>query len=327
MADTTFATGDPLTQKLWAKTLYTELPKDIFWAQYADKQGKAPIHRREELMKQPGDQVTVGLRMQLTGAGVTGDAALEGNEEALTFFNTAVVIDQTRHAVKLNGKMTERRVAFDLRTEAKDALKEWMGRKIDDDVFTKLDAAPTKTFFGGGNAVSTATIGPADFATLALLSKVKAYAKTASPLLRPIKIGAQEYFLMVIHPHQTYDLKVNDPNYFQAQRDAQHRGDENPLFTGALGQWDNVVLRDHQSIATATTWGANGNVAGASAIFCGAQAAAICWGELPFWAEKAFDYQNQVGFATGAIWGTKKLTFNAKDFGSVSVKTARTLIS
>jgi len=326
MANTTFNTADPINQELWAKQLYVELPKEIFWAQYMDKAGRGPIHIREELQKNAGDTMNVQLRMQLSGAGVTGDGTLEGNEEAMTFYNLQIVIDQKRHAVRLNGKMTEKRVAFNLRTEAKDALKEWLGRNIDDDFFTKIDASPTKTFYAGA-ASSTATLTATDYLTLALVSKVKAYAKTAAPLLRPIKMNGQEYFLVVIHPHQTYDLKVNDPVYSQASREAMERGKNNNLFTGAILYWDGCVIREHQSIATVTNWGAGSNVAGASAMFLGAQAAALCWGETPFWAEKTFDYQNQVGFATGAIWGVKKLTFNSKDFGSVSIKTARTNIS
>jgi N4-gp56 family major capsid protein len=324
--DTTFATNDPLTVKLWAKELHSELPKDIFWAQYRDRKGLMPIHEREDLMKAKGDNITIGLRMQLSGSGVSGDGTLEGSEEALSFFNTSVTIDQRRHATKLNGQMTERRIAFDLRSEAKSALREWIARFIDDDFFTKLDTSPSKTIYAGA-ASSTATLGATDYFTLALISKVKAYARTASPLLRPMKVGSEEYWLIVIHPHQGYDLKINDPNYASAQRDAQDRGSDNPLFTGALGKWDNTVIKEHQSIATATTWGPGSVVAGASAIFVGAQAAAICWGSLPFWAEKSFDYANQVGFATGAIWGVKKLAFNSKDFGSVSCKTARTNIS
>jgi hypothetical protein len=50
--------------------------------------------------------------MQLTGAGTIGDGTLEGNEESLTTYSDAVVINQLRHAVRSAGRMSQQRVPF-----------------------------------------------------------------------------------------------------------------------------------------------------------------------------------------------------------------------
>ncbi len=60
--------------------------------------------------------------MQLSGAGVAGDGTLEGNEEALTTYSDNIFIDQLRHAVRSAGKMTEQRVPFSIREEARAGL-------------------------------------------------------------------------------------------------------------------------------------------------------------------------------------------------------------
>lgn len=56
------------------------------------------IQIKDETTKSAGDKITYGLRMQMSGAGVIGDGTLEGQEESLTVYSDAVVIDQLRHA-------------------------------------------------------------------------------------------------------------------------------------------------------------------------------------------------------------------------------------
>jgi hypothetical protein len=68
--------------------------------------------------------------MLLTGAGVQGDNTQEGNEEALTVYNDALVINQLRHATRSGGKMSEQRVPFDVREENRMALKDWWTERI-----------------------------------------------------------------------------------------------------------------------------------------------------------------------------------------------------
>ena len=55
-------------------------------------------------VKQAGDKVTFGLRTQLQGDGVSEGEVLEGNEESLTTYSDAVVINELAHAVKVRNK-------------------------------------------------------------------------------------------------------------------------------------------------------------------------------------------------------------------------------
>lgn len=321
--DSEWATGSAEAVKRWSREAWVELPKLIYWNKFMGKSMNSVIQLKQELEGQPGDKVTFSFIRKLSGAGVTGDSDLETQEEAMTTYSDDVTIDQVRQAIRLKGKMSEKRTAYSQRTAAKELLTTWLAEKIDADIFAALDSSPSTSIYAGA-ASSTATITAGDLFTTALLTKAKTKAKKASPKIWPIKIDNKEYYVAIIHPDQEYDLKVNDPTWAQAQREAQVRGDENPIFEGSVGVWDAVIVHVHEDIAVATTWGSGGNVNGAFGQFLGRQAGAFAWGERPRWVEKSFDYDNKVGFAIGAIYGVTKAVFNAVDHAFYSIRTART---
>lgn len=343
--DTEVLTGDAVTRKLWASKTIREASKLIYFKKFMPggvldlgkmKRGsdhalsvedeQAPIIVRADFLKEKGDEINYQLIMKLTGAGVSGDSPLWDNEEKLIFYNDKVRIDQVRNGVRPKGEMTNQRVAFNMRSSAKSALAVWLAERLDQDIFTELDSSPTKTFYGG-DATSTATIEATDYMTLALISKVKTYAKKAVPLIEPIRFDGKDYYLMIISPDQEYDLRVNDSSWAQAQREANVRGKDNPIFAGGAGIWDDVIIHSHPDIAVAVNWGSGANIAGASAIFMGKNALTLAWGKHPFWREQEFDYGNKHGFSIGAIYGKKKNIFNGADLAVVSVKTSRTNIT
>jgi N4-gp56 family major capsid protein len=118
MATTLYATGNNLAVKVWAKKLFEEALKQTYFSRFMGEGTDNVVQLKNEVAKGPGDRITVGLRMQLSGAGVQGDGTLEGNEEGLTTFTDNVFIDQLRHAVRSAGKMSEQRVTFEVRDEA-----------------------------------------------------------------------------------------------------------------------------------------------------------------------------------------------------------------
>lgn len=326
MANIIVLTGDVQTMKLWAKEVIIEAQKEIFWGRAMGKGPNQFIEVREDFTKSKGDNITYPLWMKPTGAGVTGDAALEGNEEAPSKFQDSVSIDQKRHAIRLDGAMTEQRVAYDLRTVAKELLKIWLAEKIDSDIFTEFALSPTRVL-RPGTATTKATLTAADLFVLGLGSKARVLAGKLSPRILPVSMGGGFRHMVVLHPDQEFDLKVNDASWGQAQRDARERGDSNPIFTGALGDSDSVVYHSHVTVGTFADGGSGANLNGANALFLGRQAMVFMWAKKPFWVEKEFDYGNQTGFATGAIWGQNKSVFNAEDFGVVILQTIRTNIT
>lgn len=346
MATTSYGVNDALAVKLWGKKLFQDALKKTYFDRFMGKSSNSLVQLRDETSKGPGDRITIGLRMQLSGAGVQGDGTLEGNEESLTTYSDNVYIDQLRHAVRSAGKMSEQRVPFSVRDEAKAGLEDWWADRLDTWFFNQLAGytAQTDTRYTGNQAAtapstnrklfagSTATdVGQtsSDIFNLNLIDKCVERAETVSPTLRPIMVGGEKKFVMFLHPYQVYDLRTSTSSgqWLDIQKAALAGGKDSgsPIYTGALGEYNGVVL--HQ--ASRVPQGVNGSSAVTTtrrAIFCGAQAALMAYGQKDqsaemSWVEELFDYQNQLGVSAGMIAGLKKTVFNSEDFGTITVST------
>lgn len=131
MADTNYGVNDALAVKLYAKRLIREALKATFVSQFMGESQDELIQEKTETSKGAGDKITFGLRMQLNGDGIQGDGTLEGNEEALVTYSDSITINQLRHAVRSNGKMSEQRVPFSVREEAMSGLRDWWAARLD----------------------------------------------------------------------------------------------------------------------------------------------------------------------------------------------------
>lgn len=323
MADTQFATGDAETVQRWAMLLWREVPREIYWAKFQAEDEYACIQMKNELTGSPGDQLTYTLSRKLTGAGVSGDDTLEGAEEALPFYSDSLTLDQRRNAVRLKGRLSEKRTMFDQRKAAKDHLKTWLAEVIDDDIFTQFDTSPTTVVFPG-SVTSVATLLSTSLLSPLVIDTAVAKAKKASPKLWPIRVAGDDYYILVMHTDAAFDLRQNSVWQGYQQNGAQVQGDDNPIFSGRFGVYNGVILHEHEKVPIATNGGAGGNIAWASNMFLCRQAGLFAWGRKPDAWEKEFDYGNKVGFAIGAIWKFKKAVFNSVDHGLISVRAART---
>ena len=309
-----------LVQKAWAAQLWKEAKKETFFSKFTGTGPDAIIQVKTELKKDKGDKITVPLMMNLTGDGVDGDSTLEGNEEKLQFYDCSVTIDQHRHGVRLEGAMEEQKTSLNLRTAAKEGLKQWMTDKDEQMIVDALTASPTAehTLFPTGRS-SEGSITTSDTMSCDLISRAARKAKTATPKIRRPKVNGKEYYVMLIDPYQARDLKA-DEKWITAQQHCAERGSDNPIFTGMLGVYDGVVVHEYEYLKRTDTGSSSAKVG--HALLLGCQAGIKGVGKEAFWKEKAFDYENQVGFATGAIWGVAKSKFNSKDFGVIQVMTS-----
>ena len=348
MADTSYGVNHPLAVKQWARKLYHEALKETYVGRFMGSDSSSLIQIRNEVSKDAGDRITVGLRMQLSGAGVAGDDTLEGNEEALTTYSDNVLIDQLRHAVRSGGKMSEQRVPFSVREEALMGLKDWWADRFDQTFFNHITGATdvtdlrylganasvapsttsgnTRILYADGGSTTEASFTASQYFQLSYIDRAVTTAKTASPVIRPIKHNGGEYYVMFLHPFQTYKLRTDVSTaritWFDAQKDAGPRSDtKNNIFTGALGIYNNVILHESTRIPLAPS-----QTTVRRAVLCGAQAASVAFGkgyskDSGSWAEEMFDYGNQLGVEGGFIYGMKKMVFNSIDFATVVVST------
>lgn len=358
-----------LRAQVWLKELMLDV-KDSLYFEQRDMMGTDAnniIQIKDELKKSQGDRVTFGLTLKI-GGGITGDSELEGNEQAITSYAQSCIIDQKRNAVRLTGSLDEQKVAYDMRMDAKAQLAKWKVEFIERQIFMKLGGVTTLTLQDVGSVVYSAdatwsnspnvvptadeaagtgvryvcakstgidAIAATDILTTTFIAKARVKAHTTSlgtPLVQPLRIDGQNYYVMFIHPWQAYDLKTAASSVWaQAQRDAQLRGGDNPIFQGSLGIWDGVILHEHEYVPVAQTGAAFavGGTATAARVFrsllVGRQAAVFAECENPNgFVEKAFDYGNKVGFSTGLIGGIQKTAFNSIDYGIITVDTSST---
>ncbi len=325
-----------------------EALKKTFALQFMGTDANALIQLKTELNKGPGDRITFGLRQQLQGAGVQGDATLEGNEEALVTYSQNVTIDQLRHAVRSGGKMSEQRVPFTIRDEARDGLADWWAERIDrwffnqitgnsgqgDVRFTGMQAATAPdsghaVYPGSEAAEASLSATTSNRFSLALIDKAVEKGKLAVNYLRPIRIGSNDYLVAFLHPYQVTALRQSlsgSTQWADIQKAAIQGGQitDNPIFTGALGLYNNTILHESVRIPSALTGDANTQVC--RAVLCGAQAATMAFGRgfgknTFSWKEELFDYENQLGVAAGCIGGLVKTRLNGSDFATVTMST------
>lgn len=326
-----------LRAQLWEKQLIQEVQDDLYFTRRGMLGPGANniVQVKTELAKQAGDKLTIGLRMKLAGSGVTGDSEIEGHEEEMKVHDFNFLIDQVRNGIRLKGRMDEKRAVYNMRTAAKDVLKTWLLEYIEQDIFYKLCGVATQTFANtptapsserdlyGGNATSTGDIDATDKLAPVDISKARVMAESVTPKVPPLRINGQDRYVLLIHPYQSFDLTRNI-EWLQAQRDAGIRGEKNPIFSGAIGMWDGVIVHVHKYINQVSNWGVGGNMEGATALLLGAQAAVIGYGAPVNWYEKEFDAGNKQAFYCGRIFGCQKTRFNTQDFATISIMTAAT---
>jgi len=343
--DTNYAVNHPLAVKKWSKGLMKESLKNTSVMQFMGTSPNNIVQIKTELGKDAGDKVTFGLRLQLSGDGTAGDGTLEGNEEALTTYNDSVTIDQLRHAVRSKGKMSEQRVPFTVRDEARDGLADWWADRYDTAFFNQVcgNTAQTDTRYTGMQATSApstnrhllvggqtaeASISTTDTFTLEYIDYAVEIAMTGGssgdqiPLV-PLRIGSEKKFVMFLHPYQVTDMRTNTATgqWLDIQKAAMQGGQitKNPIYTGALGEYNGVILHSNNRIPAAPT-----DSTVRRAVLCGAQSVAMAYGKNKgkntySWEEELFDYKNQLGVGAGCIWGMKKSVFNSEDFGAIVV--------
>jgi N4-gp56 family major capsid protein len=341
----TFDTNNALTLKLWGKKAFYDAVKPTLFGKLMGSSDTSIVQVKDELNKEAGDRVRFRLRALPSGTGRVGEETLEGYEEGLTFHNFDLTIDTMRHAHKVPLLMNQQRVNFDLRTEAKDAQSEWWEERFDSYFIKVLSgdttlpsvwtgtAPSTNRIIYGGDATAKNNVDSADKMSLTVIDRLVEKAKLATPTLRKGKFGGKSAYVLVLHPYQVYDLRTNTNTgqWLDIQKAAMQGGkiSDNPIFTEALGVYNDVILVESTRIQTYSDYGAGANVNAARALFLGAQGACVAFGkgydyDKMKWVERKWDYDGKYAVSATCLWGMKKTVFNSEDFGVIAVDTAAT---
>ncbi len=338
-------TTNVLTKQLWIEKMFREqIVESYFMPRFAGDGENNMVQTNTDLSKTRGDRMYFGIDFKLTGAGITGAGTLEGNEEKISDSSWTIYLEQYRHAVRDDGAMSRQRKLYDIDAISKDRITSWGGEKIDSLIFDALGPGTGAQYLyqtSGTNtysvtqATAEAAVTSADKLNLDFLSFLKTFAKTGhgrdfNPI-QPVKVDGKEYYILLVHPDCLYDLRV-DSQFQQAMREAQVRGDSNPLFKGATALWDGVVIHEHERVPTKVSGDGSYTTNAAECYFLGKQAVVWAWGERPSLVNETFDYGNEHGYAWSMIAKADTPYFtwpNGSNYrnGSLIVPMARTAIS
>jgi N4-gp56 family major capsid protein len=265
-----------------------------------------------------GTQATVTLYRELRGEPTFGNTPLRDREETSDTATFKWQINQVRHAVALRGRVTQKRVTWNIWKESKNRLgaywakvseaasmlhlagvpydvrtqAEWYHNGLSlGHTFSNVPTVPdAKHIYRIGNTTDTDDTNtgadPAAIIDLDTISTLKAIAKNLPIPMRPAVINGRELYVLFAHSYSLRHMKSNS-QWMEVMRAAMQGGqvEGHPWWTGALGIWDDTLIVENNYVPPGLS-ATNTRVANARRnIFCGAQA-------LVFGISKEFDNQN-----------------------------------
>ncbi len=330
MAFTTVTAAN--VEEIWDANFFKEYIRANRFKRYMGTDENSIIQTLEDLTKKSGDGIT-----KLTGAGQTGNGLLEGNEEALGNYGHKIEVATRRHGVAVTDN-DQQFTGISLREAGKAMLKMWAMEKLRTDIITAL-GSKTNVAYGSaseaikdawlvsnndrvlfGTGVGSYTDHSADLALVtagmtmskAIVSKAKALAETATPIIRPVVATEdEENYVMFVGSDVYRDLKAD---LVTVHSDAMERGSRNPLFRDGDLVYDGVIIRKVPEIT------AIGTVGAASArvspyYLCGAQAIGVAWAQYTKTTTDVRDYGFVKGVGIHEMLGVEKLIYNGQDHG------------
>ena len=307
-----------LVPKVWAKKVWHEGLKESYFDKFTAVDGSNVVHKNKDLTSVKGDSVVFGLMMNLTGSGVEGNrATLTGKEDTLNIYDFTVNTQLVRNAVS-RFEADDQKAQYDMLKEIKGALKQWLADWFDNKLISALSASPTsgETLIAG--AGTQAAITANDKLTTAIISRAKRKAQMHAPKVQPIRIDGMDKYIMLVSPWAAKDLK-SDAAWLAAQQNANVRGSKNPIFTGALGEYDGVVLYEYERVLNDNTGASSANVC--HNLLLGKQAACFAVARNAKHIKQDDDYGNIAGNGIAFYGAVEKTKFNGKDYGVINVLT------
>jgi len=279
MSDTTVASANSVQR--WADDEFYTYVRGNLFKPYMGKSENSIIQVKEELTKESGDKITFSLVTKLSGAGVTNDATLEGNEEALGNYGHQVTVNQLRNGVVV-GRYEKIKTKIDLLNAAKIMLRVWNMEQLRDlfiarlfspvtDGLTAYDSASEtqkdaweaannpstanqRVLFGTAKSNSsgdhsaglTNVDGTNDDLHQDIVRLMRRLAQSCDPNIRPVVPGSgseagAERFVLFCGSLPFRDLEAN---FDTLRSNAGVRGDGNSIFKAGDLKIGNVIIHE-----------------------------------------------------------------------------------
>ncbi len=252
--------ADALTQdanlvaKVWSKQLRDGAKQiDDFSMFEGPENGGTPFVVRDDLQgTKAGDSVRFTVKSQPRGPGVRGEVQLTGNTSYVEWHTYECKVDFWRDAVEF----TEKQLKFmatgsSVKAAVMGDLKLKLGRKRMNDMkmALKLQADGNVIFPNGRKTL--ASLSGLDTMSPSLLTNAKPQWQRMGGA--PFKIaknkhGSPVYSCMAYIPADAMPGIRLSTEYTTALQTAASRGDDNPLYSGRLLDWQGIGLFEHISV-------------------------------------------------------------------------------
>lgn len=351
MANPSYPTGDANSVQNWEKALYKQVVYRSKISSLIGTDENSIIQLKKEPAKSGGDNTRYNILTELLGDGVGEGETATGNGETMSIYQDSLKINELLHLVKnpVNGRnVIDQRVPFDMRSQSKSLLSTWwMKRKAvwffnhvcgytteQRDKYRGFNAITTPTRIiraeAGGDLTANTTdeaLVAGDVFTLEMIDAAVELAITADFPLRPINIKAgkngadldEPRFVCYLHPRQVTQLRLSaGTNGWKAIELAAMQGgniSKSPIYTGALGEYNNVVLRKAVEVTKGVDSGTGAAIDNVRrAPLLGAQALGYAFGKNNGqnsykWHDEMIDHNRWIETSAMAISGMKKMTY------------------
>ena len=329
MPYTEILTSHDLTEEQWDRQINSEYLSSLQLKNFMGSTTMAPIQVKMDLSKDAGDAVTIGIRSQLIGGRVDGRNKARGNEGRVDFYAQRITIDNVRHVEKFEDvPMSQKRVGWDLLNNGREALVEKAQIALEEDLINTLCDPTTRRVRGrylygvadsNWNATHATALQNVDNTNDKLTTNILRIAKrkalipvNAYSKIRPMRIvtgqNMEEYFVSLHHPYAIRDLVDGDAAYRNAMLLLPPNSNErSPLFTGSFfkGVYDGVLVYEYDRMPLVSS-----TIQVTHSILMGAQAAAVCWGQMAKFEEEEEDMGHDVIYGLHEIRGMAKIGWN-----------------
>ncbi len=314
-----------------------------------------PIIIDTGLKGQAGDSIVYHFIPQNDTDGIEGqNATILGNEDSLDEYSMSLKIDQMAKAFRKKGKMTDKRLIWKFREEAKTQLANWFAHRSErwlfdamtgyiSDGYTYVTNLATADLVNGsgrliqasgttGATVLAATssdqnaldaaVTASDKMNTYLLDELEILAKQGNSKyrIRPVKVGkdGREMFVLYMSLKAARDLR-QDTRFEKHKLALVEAGiADDPIASGALGVWNNIILKSSELVREFSV--DDGYLA--RNLLVGADAAVLGYAQNIDYTEELTDHKRILSMAADEIRGQKKLQFDGVDMGVAQVITA-----
>lgn len=246
--------ADPaVVAKVYAKQLRNGARSvdDFSMFEGPEKSGKPFVVRSDLASVGAGDEVKFTVVSQPRGPGARGETELRGNESSVDFKTYGCIVDFWRDAVKFTKKQLKfMTTGGSVRSAVLMMLREKLGRRRMNDMKMALKLQAYGNIIYPNGRKTLASLNALDTLTPSgITNAIPQWRRLGGRAIQVSnKHGSPVYKPMVYIPDAAIASIKNSSSYEQAALHAAKQGDDNPLFSGKLLDWNGVGLFEHASV-------------------------------------------------------------------------------